>query len=470
MERDPRDLLQAAAPEIDSDPDIARIERRARRRRTGRLVAVAAAVAAGAVAVVGVGFGLAGPDDARPVISEVPPTEPVQPESVVEEAHRENPGDDASSTAEPSQSDVEARRDGVVPELAALPFELRVDSSRAAVVPEAQVRIEAEEGVWVVSRPDLDQIDLGRPVVGDTSGLYGRDFVDLNLYGEVLLLDADEERILRAYPFPELAPQALAIDDDALYCTRQGDGGAPDSMLCRVDRDSLDVRARVFPWGDGSVYLDPSQIHVPDRWSVADPSEGAWFGELRFIDGDLVSIGQAGRVRVDRQTLELLEEPVTPAEGGNEDDVDPAEVTSEDERLVAAFLRFADDPSQGTQALPFAGDVALGLGSQLHVIRTAPELAEADGWWLDVADFRAYAGPFSALEVARDAGETVVSVGAYDRCVAAPTPAPEQVAAFRRVGVQPELGPQDSCLQWWSVDLYLDDGRIVAVSLDLYEP
>lgn len=467
MERDPRDLLQAAAPEVDSDPDLAVIERRARRRRAGHTLAVVAAIAVGAVAVVGVGLTLAGSDDARPVISEVPPSEPAQPEGPDPEEGADDAAGDDPVPAEPSQSAAEARRDGVLPEVAALPFELRVNVELAALHPDAQVRIEADEGVWVVSRPDRSQLDLGDPTVGDVSGLYGRDFVDLSSYGEVLLLDAQEQRILRAYPFPGLAPQALAMDDGAVFCTRQGDGGVPDSMLCRVDRGSLDPTVRVFPWTDSSPYLDPSQIHLPDRWSVADPIQEVLFGELRILDGDLVSIGQAGQVRVDRQTLELLDGPDGQDDAGD----DPTAVTSEDEQLVAAFLRFADEPSAGAfEALPFASEVALGLGSELPATRTATELEDPDAWSLDVDDFRGYAGPFSALELARDTGATDVSVGDYDRCVAPPTPAPDQVAGLRRVSVQPQLGPQESCLRWWSVDLYLDDGRIVAVSLDLYDP
>ena len=50
-------------------------------------------------------------------------------------------------TGEPSQSVADAQRDGIVPELAALPIELRVD-------PVFELR--AAEGVWVLSRPHDD--------------------------------------------------------------------------------------------------------------------------------------------------------------------------------------------------------------------------------------------------------------------------------------------------------------------------
>jgi len=43
------------------------------------------------------------------------------------------------------------------------------------------------------------------------------------------------------------------------------------------------------------------------------------------------------------------------------------------------------------------------------------------------------------------------------------------VADLRRVSVLPR--DMESCLQWWTVDLFLTlDGKIAAVTLDLWEP
>lgn len=480
MERDPRDLLQQAVADIDTHPDLVTIERRARRRRTGLMLGVVAAVAVGVAGLIGVTLGLAGAtDDARPVVGEVPPADPAPPEPVdpVEESVEDTAGE-TSPPPEASQTAAAARRDGVLEEVAALPFDIRVNPDLAGVVPGAEVRIPTDEGVWVVSRPNWALLDLTPPLVGDPSGLYGRDFVDLIGYGEVLLLDADESRIVRAYPFQDLAPQALAIVEQAVYCTRQGDGGRADSMLCRVDRETLEPTVRVFPWDDRSLYLDPTEIHIPDHWIVNDPVGEPLFGDLQVSDGQVISVGPDRETRVDPQTLELLaedgvsEEDVVPEEDvAPEQDVDPNEVTTEDESLIADLLRLADSfNEQNLATMPFGEEVALGLGDQLHASRSLPELVDPGGWSIDVADFRGYAGPFSALDVARDAGATVVSVGDYDRCVAPPTSAPEEVAALRRVSVQPVLGAQESCLRWWSVDLFLDDGRIVAVTLDLYGP
>ncbi len=41
-------------------------------------------------------------------------------------------------------------------------------------------------------------------------------------------------------------------------------------------------------------------------------------------------------------------------------------------------------------------------------------------------------------------------------------------ATNRRVSIQPASA--QSCLQWWTVDLFLgEDGRVEAITLDLYE-
>lgn len=138
--------------------------------------------------------------------------------------------------------------------------------------------------------------------------------------------------------------------------------------------------------------------------------------------------------------------------------------------MIGAFLRFANHPDrEQADALPFAERVRLGLGSQLHVTRSAAELADPDAWAIEVEHFRAAVGPFSALELARNAPETTVSVGEHPHCVSPPTPAPVDVRDLRRVSVQPSAS--ETCLQWWSVDFFMNDNsEIEAVTLDFWEP
>jgi len=48
-------------------------------------------------------------------------------------------------------------------------------------------------------------------------------------------------------------------------------------------------------------------------------------------------------------------------------------------------------------------------------------------------------------------------------------PPPDQVAALRRISIQPTS--TDSCLEWWTVDLFLTDiGSMAAVTIDVWEP
>lgn len=144
----------------------------------------------------------------------------------------------------------------------------------------------------------------------------------------------------------------------------------------------------------------------------------------------------------------------------------------EAEELIADFLRFANEPSADTaMQLPFAAQVSLGLGPDLHQVRSSAELADPDAWIIDVDEFRAGSGSFSALEHAAGTGETVVSVGEHPHCASPPMPAPEEVADHVRVSVQPDWNAIDDCLQWWTVDLYLNDSnQIEAVTLDVWEP
>lgn len=142
------------------------------------------------------------------------------------------------------------------------------------------------------------------------------------------------------------------------------------------------------------------------------------------------------------------------------------------ENIVSSFLRFADEPSPDTvERLPFAEEVRLGLGSELHLTRSRSQLADPAAWVIDEELFRAYAGPFSAVDVASKARSTVVSVGEHPHCASPPVPPPEEVADLTRVSVQPDIEQIDSCLRWWTVDFFVNKaGQIQAVTLDLWEP
>lgn len=227
-----------------------------------------------------------------------------------------------------------------------------------------------------------------------------------------------------------------------------------------------------------------------EQWSVipSDPLPA----ETEFeVSGDAV-VGvyatEASRMRVVRYPLTALlpatETSAVPKPTGTTE-ATGTDVTAADVKLADAFVAFATDPGPATaEALPLSPDgVRLGLGEKL--LRDAPtgDVAITDSWEL-AADgyFRGYVGPFSALraleehvngeltsEAGRTSNEVTVSIGPHPHCASPPVPAPPGLGTRRRVSLQP--AGVESCLQWFSVDLYLDDqGQIVAVTLDLWEP
>ena len=146
--------------------------------------------------------------------------------------------------------------------------------------------------------------------------------------------------------------------------------------------------------------------------------------------------------------------------------------TSEDRELMRSFVAFARSPTDATwRNLRLAPTVHLGLGRRLLLRRSASELRDPEAWTIDVKYFRAYGGPFSALRLLSDerGGPLHVSVGPHRHCVSPPVPPPQRVAALRRVSVQPST--PETCLLWFSVDVYVDDlGEVRAVTLDAWEP
>ena len=160
--------------------------------------------------------------------------------------------------------------------------------------------------------------------------------------------------------------------------------------------------------------------------------------------------------------------------------------TARDVRLIRDFVAFAVQPSATTaEPLPFAAQVRLGLSRALRSTAATSSIPQASAWRLEAKYFRAYVGPFSALAlVQRHAHETKsqsvrrrggnafdVSVGDHPHCAGPPLPAPRGFEDFRRVSVQPSTESIDSCLAWFTVDLFVDqEGRIAAVTLDIWEP
>src|SRR5450755_3385901 len=198
-----------------------------------------------------------------------------------------------------SQSPHDAARDGIVPALAALPLSERVDAGAA---------VDTTEGRWVFSTPDQIPAEAApNCALGDPLGTRWRDFLCLDEYGEILLMNADHTRIIRAFPLPYAHTTThLVVTDKAVYCASSGDGGLPDSLLCRIDRRALTMLVRVFPWKMDSAFTPPQSpdLYAPAKWVLDQPRDPMFYNLA--VSGGHIRISEGGnRADVDPQTLQL---------------------------------------------------------------------------------------------------------------------------------------------------------------------
>ncbi len=137
------------------------------------------------------------------------------------------------------------------------------------------------------------------------------------------------------------------------------------------------------------------------------------------------------------------------------------------------FARTRDVPSFAD--VPFATDVALALGGDVRLGRSADELLDPRAWLIDSGPdgFRERVGPFSALDVVAGAGAVTTSTGRHGSCTAAeePLPPPPELSTLQVVSIQPDRRDVATCMQWWAVDIFVtDSGLIAGVDLDLGAP
>lgn len=139
------------------------------------------------------------------------------------------------------------------------------------------------------------------------------------------------------------------------------------------------------------------------------------------------------------------------------------------EALHARARDHAELAEDVTDLSPAPAGVELYLGAQHIRTPTPDELRDPDGWVLPVELFAGYSGPFSALEQLGATERLALAAGAQPHCASPPRPSPPEIADLDRYALTPtEI---DSCLQWFVVNLYVDDeGRLQAVQLDLWEP
>jgi hypothetical protein len=144
--------------------------------------------------------------------------------------------------------------------------------------------------------------------------------------------------------------------------------------------------------------------------------------------------------------------------------------TDADDAVVRALRAFAAEPSTANfDRVPWADRVAIGVGTDL--LRTVPaaELRSREAWTVRPTSGYEWAssGPFNALDLLDDDEPYQTSVGPHPHCASKPKDPPADVPSMRRVSTQPS---ETTCLSWYTVDLFMQDGEIHAVTLDLWEP
>lgn len=262
-----RDLLTLAPP-VDTESAWREITAGVPLRRKLLVVqrVAAAALLATSVAVVGLAL-RSGPEPL--VATPVPSTSlPVVTTAFPETTVPSFPG--PLFPGPPSQSPEDAARDGVVAELAAMPYEIRVNPL---------LSVDSRVGSWILSRPsdalfefaDAQGCRLGE--IGATPPPFCA-----HEYGELLLVQ--DGVIVRAYPSPSAPLSWMHIAPEAIYAGRIGDGALPDSTIMRVDMPSFEAEVVRFPHPDSAPNPD-----TPSWWRTATADElAAYPGLVGFAD------------------------------------------------------------------------------------------------------------------------------------------------------------------------------------------
>lgn len=159
---------------------------------------------------------------AAPTSTQVPPAASPAPSST---------GPTSVPVSGPSQSPEDARRDGVIAEVAELSIAERMD---------IQDEVEVAGQRWVLSR-----FPQGTRFTGEDGTTLPID----PLSGE--LLNLVDGRIARAVPMVGFPPSFLMVHENFVLFGRYGDGGYPDSALYRVDTETGEVTSMIFPWSYG---------------------------------------------------------------------------------------------------------------------------------------------------------------------------------------------------------------------------
>lgn len=117
---------------------------------------------------------------------------------------------------------------------------------------------------------------------------------------------------------------------------------------------------------------------------------------------------------------------------------------------------------------PWSPRVTLAVEDTVRTSLTERQADERDRWLLDVE-------PGSSPDVdvlqhlAESGGEFRVDIGPHPNCVGTTPPTAPGLEGLRQLSITP-TGPSDSCLDWWALDVYLNDvDQIQYVSIRQWE-
>jgi hypothetical protein len=137
--------------------------------------------------------------------------------------------------------------------------------------------------------------------------------------------------------------------------------------------------------------------------------------------------------------------------------------TEHDHDLAAMLYSFSRAP-QG-HAPPWAPRVTLSASDgQARKTLTDRQAVDPRQWGFEE--------PFTQLSIlqvlASSKGRFRVELGPHSRCVGPVQRPPKAFDGLRQISITPSAA-HDSCLDWWAVDLYVNDGQIAGVGLDRWE-
>jgi hypothetical protein len=145
-------------------------------------------------------------------------------------------------------------------------------------------------------------------------------------------------------------------------------------------------------------------------------------------------------------------------------------VTDDDRKLADDFIAWAR--SQSERVPPLADSLRLLLGPEVHTEVVLSDPYDRSGWVLSTEQddlWRAYIGPFEPLDHLAGPRNVSVVSGPHQTCNVPAVDAPADLASLRQITI--EATDVDSCLQWYSIRLFVNDaGLVEAVIFDAYEP